>query len=90
MAGADDSPQAASPPTTRSQPLGVPQLPFWLSSGGPISRSELTPQLSSLLFVHVPYTGDAMASTLPSDILSTLGFILKFHLLQEALPDACS
>lgn len=43
----------------------------------PLVDSELTLQLSSLLFfVHVvPYTGDAMASTLPSDILSTLGFI---------------
>lgn len=73
-------------------PLGSPQLPFWLPSGGPISRSELTPQLSSLLlFAHVvPYTRDTMASPLPSDILSTLGFILKFHLLQGALPDACS
>lgn len=34
LTGADSSPQTTLPPTTHSQPFGIP-LPFWLSSGTP-------------------------------------------------------
>lgn len=88
--GTQDNPQPTFPQPTHSEPLanalsGLPLGMLLIIFGWAPWFSFL------LLFVRVvPCTGNAMASALPSEILSTLQMYCKNCLLQEALPDVCS